>query len=60
LNELSRFEEGIVTIIHGHGSERLKDSIRSYLTEKRDDLSFRPGSWPGEGGDGVTLVERAK
>jgi DNA mismatch repair protein MutS2 len=60
LNELTRYEEGIVTIIHGHGSERLKDSIRSYLTSKRDDLVFRPGSWPGEGGDGVTLVERAR
>lgn len=57
LNDLMHFDQGNVTVIHGHGSDRLKDSIRNYL-EKRDDLLFRPGSWPGEGGDGVTVVER--
>jgi dsDNA-specific endonuclease/ATPase MutS2 len=48
-----------VTVIHGHGTQRLKEAIRDYLTSKRDDVVFRPGSWPGEGGDGVTLVEKA-
>jgi DNA mismatch repair protein MutS2 len=60
LNELSRDEDAIVTIIHGHGSDRLKDNIRDYIRRQRDDLEYRPGTWPGEGGDGVTVVERAK
>ena len=61
LNEIYRTEEEIlVTIIHGHGSDRLKDAIRGYLKKERADLSYRTGSWPGEGGDGVTVVERAK
>jgi DNA mismatch repair protein MutS2 len=57
LNDLLRNEAMSVTIIHGHGSEKLKESIRQYLTLERLDLRFRPGSWPGEGGDGVTVVE---
>ncbi|MBP7844186.1 MAG: Smr/MutS family protein [Proteobacteria bacterium] len=57
LNELLRNEASSVTIIHGHGSEKLKDAIRQHLTLDRPDLKFRPGSWPGEGGDGVTVVE---
>lgn len=50
---------GIVTIIHGHGTSKLRDGIRSYLEKSRSDISFRAGSWPGEGGDGVTLAELA-
>ncbi len=47
-----------LTIIHGHGYAKLKDAIRSYLEKERHDVKFRSGSWPGEGGDGVTVVER--
>jgi dsDNA-specific endonuclease/ATPase MutS2 len=57
LNELLNNDAMSVTIIHGHGSDKLKDSIRNYLTLERTDLRFRPGTWPGEGGDGVTVVE---
>ena len=60
LNELAHNEDAVVTIIHGHGSDRLKDSIRGYIQKERDDLCYRSGTWPGEGGDGVTVVERAK
>jgi dsDNA-specific endonuclease/ATPase MutS2 len=59
LNELIRDENATITIIHGHGSEKLKDSIRGYIQKERDDLAFRPGTWPGEGGDGVTVVEKS-
>jgi DNA mismatch repair protein MutS2 len=59
LNELVFDPDGTVTIIHGHGSDRLKDAIRGYLQKERSDLKFRSGTWPGEGGDGVTLVERS-
>lgn len=59
LNDLLQ-DEGFasLTIIHGHGYSKLKDAIRSYLEKDRHDVSFRSGSWPGEGGDGVTVVER--
>jgi len=60
LNELARDDGAVVTIVHGHGSERLKDTIRTYLAKERGDLQYRSGQWPGEGGDGVTLVERAR
>lgn len=49
---------GSLTIIHGHGYAKLKDAIRSYLEKEREDMKFRSGSWPGEGGDGVTVVEK--
>jgi DNA mismatch repair protein MutS2 len=58
LNELFHDEHAVITCIHGHGSDRLKDSIRDYLTRERGDVLFRSGSWPGEGGDGVTIIER--
>lgn len=57
LNSLLQNPHAKITIIHGHGTSRLKDAIRDYLTKSRPDVTFRPGSWPGEGGDGVTLVE---
>jgi DNA mismatch repair protein MutS2 len=53
LNELLNNDAMSVTIIHGHGSDKLKDSIRNYLTLERTDLRFRPGTWPGEAGDGL-------
>lgn len=59
LNELTLDEGfGSLTIIHGHGTAKLKESIRSYLEKERHDMKFRSGSWPGEGGDGVTVVEK--
>lgn len=59
LNDLLHETIHSLTIIHGHGSDRLKESVRDYISKRRDDLSFRPGSWPGEGGDGVTVVEKS-
>ncbi|MFQ5580103.1 MAG: Smr/MutS family protein [Nitrospiria bacterium] len=50
---LSRERE--VSIIHGHGSGRLKKAVRAYLSQSPYVDAFRPGSrW--EGGDGVTVV----
>ncbi len=57
LNTLIASPQSKITIIHGHGTSRLKDAIRDYLTKTRPDVVYRPGSWPGEGGDGVTVVE---
>lgn len=48
---------GSVTVIHGIGTGRLRDGLRKHLSA-RSDLKFRPGNWPGEGDDGVTLIER--
>ncbi len=59
LNQLTAREVSSVTIIHGHGKEVLKERIRSYLEKERTEFKFRTGSWPGEGGDGVTIVEEA-
>jgi len=47
----------VITIIHGHGTSKLREAIRDYLSNKRKDIVFRAGEWPGEGGDGVTLAE---
>ncbi|HVJ63907.1 MAG TPA: Smr/MutS family protein [Bdellovibrionota bacterium] len=59
INDLTSDESfPTLTIIHGHGYAKLKDAIRSYLEKERHDVKFRSGSWPGEGGDGVTVVER--
>lgn len=58
LNDLLHEDVHSITIIHGHGSDKLKDSLRDYIVKRREDLKFRPGSWPGEGGDGVTVVEK--
>lgn len=58
LNQLSSTDNASITIIHGHGMNRLKESVTQYLKE-RDDVSYRAGAWPGEGGGGVTIVEKA-
>ncbi len=57
INALTK-EGGVVTVIHGIGTGRLRDGIRKYLQKDRADLKFRAGTWPGEGDDGVTLIER--
>lgn len=59
LNQLTAREATSVTIVHGHGKEVLKERIRTYLEKERTEFKFRTGSWPGEGGDGVTIVEEA-
>jgi len=44
-----------VSLIHGHGSGRLKKAVRAHLSESPYVESFRPGNaW--EGGDGITVV----
>ena len=59
LNTLLSSPQTKITIIHGHGTSRLRDAVRDYLTKTRPDVVYRSGSWPGEGGDGITLVESA-
>jgi DNA mismatch repair protein MutS2 len=52
--------ESFIVIIHGHGSDRLKISIRQMLkTNCPYNITFRPGT-AGEGGDGVTVIAVAK
>jgi DNA mismatch repair protein MutS2 len=45
----------ILHIIHGHGTGRLKTTLRAYLKDSPYVSSFRPGE-RAEGGDGVTIV----
>ena len=48
--------EKFIVIIHGHGSDRLKTSIRGMLRGNCPyDVAFRAGE-AGEGGDGVTVI----
>ena len=46
---------GTVRIIHGHGSGRLRDAVRSHLNGHPAVASQRPGKG-NEGGDGATIV----
>lgn len=46
----------IVRLIHGHGTGRLKTSLREYLKGSPYVAGFRPGE-RAEGGDGVTIVQ---
>ena len=43
-------------IIHGHGTGKLKASLRDYLKESPYVAGTRPGD-RAEGGDGVTVVQ---
>jgi len=43
-------------IIHGHGTGKLKASLRDYLNDSPYVAEFRAGD-RGEGGDGVTIVK---
>lgn len=46
---------GEVRVIHGHGSGRLRQAVRSHLKAHRGVASLRAGE-PNEGGDGATMV----
>lgn len=48
--------EGAVVIVHGHGTDKLKNAIRRCLrSDCPYNIAFRPGE-SQEGGDGVTIV----
>jgi DNA mismatch repair protein MutS2 len=42
-------------IIHGHGTGKLKSTLRTYLKDSPYVAQLRPGE-RNEGGDGVTIV----
>jgi DNA mismatch repair protein MutS2 len=44
-----------VRVIHGHGSGRLRDAVRSHLRAHRGVAQVRAGA-PNEGGNGATVV----
>ncbi len=50
---------GLLRIIHGQGTGRLKSILRRYLNDSPYVERFRPGE-QGEGGDGLTIVTLKK
>ena len=55
LDKMNRQQVDRVVIIHGHGTGKIKESVRKHLEESPYKLRFRSGR-QGEGGDGVTIV----
>lgn len=49
-------QEGRIKVVHGHGTDTLKKSIRSYLSRSAYVKKWKAGT-PESGGDGVTWVE---
>jgi DNA mismatch repair protein MutS2 len=47
--------EETVSVLHGHGTGALKQTIREYLDRSAYVRMFRPGA-DEEGGDGVTVI----
>jgi len=48
--------ENLLVVIHGHGTDKLKNTIRTALVKSPYQINFRPGD-KNEGGDGVTVVQ---
>jgi DNA mismatch repair protein MutS2 len=55
LDRTMRAGDPAATILHGHGTGALKQSVRDFLAASPYVRLFRPGE-THEGGDGVTLV----
>lgn len=55
LDQATVRREDRVTLIHGHGTGRLKSAVREYLATSPYVDTFHAGD-PWEGGDGVTVV----
>ncbi len=55
LDQFSRSNRPSIRIIHGHGSGKLKRSIREFLRESAYGFIYRAGD-DTEGGDGCTVV----
>ncbi len=55
LDRARRERVKLVTVIHGHGTGRLKAAVRTFLRESSYVKEWRPGE-RGEGGDGVSMV----
>jgi DNA mismatch repair protein MutS2 len=49
-------QEGRIKVVHGHGTDTLKKSIRGYLSRSAYVKKWKAGT-PESGGDGVTWVE---
>ncbi|MCO5144330.1 MAG: Smr/MutS family protein [Oligoflexia bacterium] len=56
IDRASRSQEKTFRIVHGHGSGKLKNMVRKFLSNCSYNLKFSPGQ-PNEGGDGCTVVE---
>ncbi|MBA3850963.1 MAG: endonuclease MutS2 [Chloroflexi bacterium] len=55
IDQAAAAEAGRVTVIHGHGTGALRDSVREHLTSHPLVREWRAGE-RGEGGDGATIV----